>query len=151
MSDKITIRDAKRRDLDIIAGIFSRARRTLSFVPELHTEAEDKDFVRDVLFSTCHIRLAFFEKRACGFAAIENGWIRQIHVDPGHFGLGVGSALIRDAKAREPRLELWCFQDNARARALYERHGFKPEEFTDGSGNEEKTSDVRYVWLKHTH
>lgn len=151
MSDKITIRNATRRDLDIIAGIFTRARRTLAFVPELHSEDEDKGFVRDVLYKTCRIRLAFYERRACGFAAIEDGWIRQIHVDPGHFGLGVGSALIRDAKAHEPRLELWCFADNARARNLYERHGFKPAEFTDGSGNEEKTPDVRYVWEKHEH
>ncbi len=150
MSDKITIRDATRRDLDIIAGIFTRARQTLS-VPALHSEEQDKEFVRDTLFPACRIRLAFFEKRACGFSAIEDGWIRQIHVDPGHFGLGVGSALIRDAKAREPRLELWCFEDNARARNLYERHGFKPAEFTDGSGNEENTPDVRYVWERHEH
>ena len=74
-----------------------------------------------------------------------------MHVDPGHTGLGVGSALIRDAKAQTPRLELWCFQDNARARQLYERHGFKSAEFTDGAGNEEKTPDVRYVWEKHKH
>ena len=146
MSDKITMRDAAKPDLDIVAGIFSRARRTLTFVPELHSEEEDRTFVRSELFKTCHIRLAFFDKRACGFVALDHGWIRQMHVDPGHFGKGIGSALIRDAKCQTDRLELWCFQDNKRARQLYERHGFKPAEFTDGAGNAEQTPDVRYVW-----
>ena len=145
---KITIRDAKPADLDIVAGIFTRARRTLSFVPELHSEAEDRFFVRDVLFRTCRIRLAFLDRRACGFVAIGDNWIRQMHVDPVHFSKGTGSALIRDAQAQADQLQLWCFQENRRARQLYERHGFQPAEFTDGARNEEKTPDVRYVWQK---
>ena len=149
MSDRIVMRDATKSDLDIVAGIFSRARRTLTFVPELHSEAEDRDFVRDVMFKTCHVRLAFYDKRACGFVAIKDNWIHQMHVDPGHVGKGVGSALIRDAKCLTERIELWCFRDNKRARQLYERHGFKPVEETDGAGNEEKMPDVRYVWMRN--
>ena len=30
--------------------------------------------------------------------------------------------------------------------ALYERHGFVAEEFTDGHGNEERTPDIRFRW-----
>lgn len=146
--DKISIRNANRTDAEIVAGVFSRARRTLTFVPELHSFEEDREFVRHVLFKACKIRLAFLDKRACGFVAIEKGWIRQMHVDPYHFGKGVGSALLRDAKGQNDRLELWCFQDNKRARQLYERHGFEAVEFTDGANNEEKAPDVRYVWTK---
>ncbi len=148
MSAGFFIRDATPFDLDIVAGIFTRARRTLAFLPEMRIEDEDRRLVRNTLFTTCRIRLAFFDKRACGFTAISKSWIRQLHVDPGHFGLGVGSALIRDAQARSDRLELWCFQENARARQLYERNGFEAVEFTDGGGNEEKVPDVRYVWQK---
>lgn len=148
MGEKTLIRDADLGDLDIVAGIFSRARRTLGFLPELHTEEEDRVFVRDVLFATCRVRLAFRDRRACGFAAIGDGFVRQIHVDPLHFGKGTGSALIRDAQVLNDRLQLWCFQENKRARQLYERHGFEAVEFTDGANNEEKAPDVRYVWEK---
>lgn len=146
--DRVTLRNAKRSDADMIAGVFTRARATLTFLPVLHSQEEDRHFVRTVLFPTCRIRLAFYDKRACGFVAVEDGWIRQLHVDPGHFGKGVGTALIRDAQSRHDRLELWCFQNNKRARQLYERFGFEAVEFTDGAGNEEKAPDVRYVWEK---
>ena len=148
--DRIVLRNAKKTDIDIVAGVFCRAQATLSFLPALHTEDENRIFVRNVLFKTCRIRLAFFEKRASGFVAVEDGWIRQLHVDPWVFSKGIGSALIRDAKTQNDRLELWCFQDNKRARQLYERHGFKPVEFTDGAGNDEKMPDIRYVWEKHS-
>ncbi|MBU1175615.1 MAG: GNAT family N-acetyltransferase [Alphaproteobacteria bacterium] len=146
--EKIVLRNASRLDIGIVAGVFTRARATLTFLPELHTQEEDRVFVREVLFKTCRIRLAFLDKRACGFIAVENGWIRQMHVDPGHFGKGVGTALIRDAQSCNHQLELWCFQNNKRARQLYERFGFAGVEFTDGAGNEEKTPDVRYVWQR---
>ena len=43
-------------------------------------------------------------------------------------------------------MQLWTFQQNARARRFYEERGFRAVEFTDGEGNEEKTPDVRYEW-----
>jgi hypothetical protein len=39
---------------------------------------------------------------------------------------------------------LWCFQRNTRARRFYERRGFAPIRFTDGSANEERCPDVLY-------
>jgi len=41
---------------------------------------------------------------------------------------------------------LWTFVSNVRAQRFYERHGFTVAERTDGSGNEEKAPDLRYVW-----
>ena len=148
MGERITMRDVRPADLDIVAGIFTRAQRTLAFLPQLHSEAEDRAFVRAHLFPTCRIRLAVLDRRACGFVALDGIWIRQLHVDPGHFGMGIGSTLIRDAKHLGDRLELWTFQDNRRARHLYERHGFVAAECTDGTGNAERVPDVRYVWEK---
>jgi hypothetical protein len=43
-------------------------------------------------------------------------------------------------------LQFWVFQQNERARNFYEAHGAVAAKFTDGSGNEEKTPDVRYEW-----
>ncbi|GHD97675.1 hypothetical protein GCM10010339_00960 [Streptomyces alanosinicus] len=51
------------------------------------------------------------------------------------------------AKERSPGgLSLWTFQVNKPAHRFYERHGFTAVESTDGSGNEEREPDVRYVW-----
>jgi hypothetical protein len=55
--------------------------------------------------------------------------------------------LIELAQRERPGgLELWTFQANQGARRFYERHGFEAIELTDGSGNEERTPDVRYAW-----
>ncbi len=45
-------------------------------------------------------------------------------------------------------MQLWTFQRNARARRFYEARGFVPVEATDGSRNEEKEPDVRYLWRR---
>ena len=45
-------------------------------------------------------------------------------------------------------IQLWCFADNLRARAFYEKHGFVAVEFTEGAGNEEKTPDTLYRWTR---
>jgi ribosomal protein S18 acetylase RimI-like enzyme len=80
--------------------------------------------------------------------ALRDDWISQLQVDPEKFRQGTGSALVRHAQNLRPSLQLWCFQQNSRARALYEQHGFVAEEFTNGDGNEEKTPDVHYIWRR---
>lgn len=74
----------------------------------------------------------------------------QPYVRPGWTGRGAGSELILLAQSRRPeRLSLWTFQSNLGAQRFYERHGFVPVERTDGSNNEERAPDVRYVWERH--
>lgn len=74
-------------------------------------------------------------------------WLDQLYVDPDHTGSGVGSKLLEAAKsARNGGLQLWTFESNSRAQRFYERHGFVAIERTDGSGNEERAPDIRYVW-----
>jgi putative acetyltransferase len=144
----ISLRNATSADLGPVADIFSRARRTMSFLPDLHSAEEDLAFVHDILFGQCRIRVAQREGAVVGFVAVNSGWIAQLHTDPDHFNIGIGSALVRDTQRRFDRLQLWCFQANARGCAFYEKHGFKPAEFTDGANNEEKMPDVRYRWKR---
>jgi hypothetical protein len=47
---------------------------------------------------------------------------------------------------RPDGFQFWVFQQNERARRFYESHGAVAVEFTDGSGNDEKTPDARYRW-----
>jgi GNAT superfamily N-acetyltransferase len=71
----------------------------------------------------------------------------QLYVDPPWRGHGIGDRLVELAKQRRATgLELWTFQVNAPARRFYERHGFVEAERTDGTRNEEREPDVRYVW-----
>jgi len=73
--------------------------------------------------------------------------IDQLYVEPGLEGRGIGAVLLAHAKRLHPAgLGLWAFQSNAGALRFYERHGFRAVESTDGSGNMERSPDVRLAW-----
>ena len=79
-----------------------------------------------------------------GCVATKPGWIEHLYVDPAWIGRGVGSSLLAAARERlDGGCDLWTFQENARARAFYEAHGFAPVANTDGD-NQEQQPDVRY-------
>ncbi|HEV2517808.1 MAG TPA: GNAT family N-acetyltransferase [Devosia sp.] len=142
----IELRRATAADAPAIAALFRRSRAVLSFLPELHTADEDLWFVRTVLIGEQRVTLAVREGQLLGFMAEHEGWITQLYLDPGVRRGGVGSALLADAKSRNPELTLWCFAQNAAARAFYEAQGFVVVEETDGAGNEARLPDVRYWW-----
>lgn len=144
----LRIRRAEIADVDAVASVFTRAISTFDFVKKIHTAEEDRAFWRDVVFAENDIWVAERDGRILGIITLRPGWITHLHIDPDHWGHGTGSALIAHAQSDNTRLQLWCFQANARARALYERHGFVAAEFTDGQTNEERTPDVRYVWSR---
>src|SRR5206468_828507 len=82
-----------------------------------------------------------------GFAILAGDWLTHLYVHPSAIGTGVGHALFEHVQTVRPEgFEFWVFQQNERARRFYEAHGAKAVEFTDGSGNEERTPDVRYEW-----
>ena len=142
----IALRRAVAADAPAIAALFRRSRAVLSFLPELHTADEDLWFVANVLIGEQQVTLAERDGQLLGFMAEHEGWITQLYLDPEVRRSGVGSALIADAKARNPELTLWCFAQNAAARAFYEARGFTAVEETNGAGNEARLPDVRYWW-----
>jgi putative acetyltransferase len=143
-----TIRLAAPADLTQIAAIFSRSIRMIPFLPKLHTDEEDLAFWRDVVMAEQTVHVAESDGVFGGVLADHEGFVTMLYVDPDRVRQGAGSALMTHAQARLNAIQLWCFQQNKPARALYERHGFIAAAFTDGSGNEEKTPDVRYVWRR---
>lgn len=142
----IALRPAAVADAAAIAALFRRSRAVLDFLPELHTAEEDLGFVRDVLLAEQRVTVAERGGVLAGFMAEHEGWITQLYLEPAVRRGGIGSALLADAQARNAELMLWCFAENAAARAFYERHGFVAVEFTDGAGNEARRPDVRYWW-----
>jgi len=82
-----------------------------------------------------------------GLMVINGDELSQLYLEPDWRGRGLGDRFVALAKERSPGgLQLWTFQVNKPAHRFYERHAFVAVEFTDGSGNEEREPDVRYVW-----
>ena len=82
-----------------------------------------------------------------GFATLAEAFLDALYVGPDHQGFGIGTSLLDLAKARRPDgFALWVFASNAPARGFYHRHGLVELEHTDGSGNEERSPDVRMAW-----
>jgi len=82
-----------------------------------------------------------------GYLVITDDWLDDLFLAPGQTGHGVGAALLDVAKSERPGgFLLWVFESNLGARRFYERHGLVTLESTDGSGNEERSPDVRMAW-----
>lgn len=111
-----------------------------------HGRDEDLAFFRDVVARESEVWLAVEAGAALGLLALHDGFILQLYVEPSAQRTGVGRALLEQAKALSPlRLELFTHQRNRRARAFYERFGFRPVAF-GVSAPPECEPDVRYAW-----
>jgi GNAT superfamily N-acetyltransferase len=137
------IRLATEGDVEEIVAIFEPSFALLDFLPQLHTHEEHLAF-----FCRC---LSDGEAYVLGrgFAILAGDCLTHLYVHPDEIGTGVGHALFEHVTTLRPDgFHLWVFQQNERARRFYEAHGAVAVEFTDGSGNEEETPDVRYEWRR---
>jgi GNAT superfamily N-acetyltransferase len=135
------IRRATPGDVEEIVAIFEPSFALLDFLPKLHTHEENLAF-----FGRC-VREAEAYLLGRGFAILDGDWLRHLYVHPDAIGMGVGHALFEHVTTLRPDgFQFWVFQQNERARRFYEAHGAVAVELTDGSGNEERTPDVRYEW-----
>jgi putative acetyltransferase len=86
-------------------------------------------------------------ERVLGFVALSPKLrhLDQVVVDLDHWGKGVGEALITEAKRLSPRgLWLDVNQDNPRAIAFYEKHGFR--RLSAGHNPTSGLPTFRYGW-----
>jgi GNAT superfamily N-acetyltransferase len=113
-----------------------------------HTPEEDRRFFREHIFKTCEIWGAFDAAAMAGMIAFRRDWIDQLYVLPEARRRGLGTQLLQVAQSRFDCLQLWTFRRNAQARCFYEARGFTLVEQTDGSRNEEKEPDARYLWQR---
>ncbi|CAN7410141.1 GNAT family N-acetyltransferase [Bosea sp. LjRoot90] len=137
----------QRSDMDAVAAVHRASfDDRLPWLAGLHTPEEDRAYFGSVVFDECELWGTFHGPALAGFIAFRDGWIDQLYVLPAYQGRGLGSALLEIARDRYRELNLWTFQRNAIARRFYERQGFVAVELTDGSRNEEREPDIRYVW-----
>jgi ribosomal protein S18 acetylase RimI-like enzyme len=145
---RVTIRPATAPDADAIADVYLASFHATYDFPLAHTDEQVRGWVRDVLVATGQAWVALdADGGVVGMMAIKPGDLDQLYVRPDLLGHGIGRQLLDVAKAESPDgLTLYTFQVNDRARRFYERNGFVAEWFGDGSANEERQPDVRYVW-----
>jgi ribosomal protein S18 acetylase RimI-like enzyme len=137
----------EQADTEAVGDVFLAALTGMTYLPKLHTEAETRTFIRDVLLPNNEVWVAETGGRVIGFLGLGEDVLRHLWVRPEAQNRGVGTALLALAKERRPSgLRLWVFQKNVGARRLYERHGFALAELTDGSRNEEREPDALYLW-----
>ena len=142
------LRRAEARDAQAIAIVHRTAMRvSLSFLPDLHTAAEDLRYFSEKFLPANQVWVADEGGQVVGYVGFDPDWINHLYVLPEFQGQGVGPLLLAKAMGDGRSRRLWTFQRNARARKFYEDRGFVAVEFTEGEGNEEKTPDVCYRWL----
>jgi ribosomal protein S18 acetylase RimI-like enzyme len=121
----------------------------------VHPEAKDLAWARDSLISSGGVTVALADQEIIGVLAVKHtadgSWIDQLYIQPEHCGRGVGSQLMKLALSSLHRpIRLYTFQQNNGARRFYERFGFSPIQWGDGSGNEEGCPDVLYELVDDT-
>jgi GNAT superfamily N-acetyltransferase len=144
----LALRPATPSDADAIADIFLAARKAaMPFLPDLHSDEETREWIRDVVLVRDEVWVAAAGERVDGFLAMNGDVLAHLYVAPRLHGGGVGSALFAKAKQLRPEgFKLWVFQRNTQARGFYEARGMRVVETTDGSGNEEQEPDAIYEW-----
>ena len=89
------------------------------------------------------------ESGIVGFAVVSEGWLDRLYVAPGSWGTGAGSllhdaAVERRRAAGDRRLRLWTLEANHRARAFYERRGWRLDGTTKTTRHPLHPVDVGY-------
>lgn len=93
------------------------------------------------------VTVALEGDRIVGFVASNAESVSQLFARVGCHGRGIGSALLRRAKAGSAgSLRLYTFTRNERARRFYERRGFVAVAF--GFEPTWQLDDVRYEWRR---
>ncbi len=134
-----------------MADVYLRARHAAvpAIPPPAHPDQEVRAWLADTVLPRQEVWMAEASPAVVAIAmmVLDRDWVEQLYVDPDWTGRGIGTRMIDLAKRLRPSgLQLWAFQSNVRAHRFYERHGFLAVERTDGTANEERAPDVRYVW-----
>ncbi|MFI1352082.1 GNAT family N-acetyltransferase [Streptomyces sp. NPDC020898] len=145
----MTLRRATADDASQVADVWLRSfDAALPTVVRPHSDDAVRNHVRDVVVPDRETWVAESEGHGIvGMMVLAGDLLSQLYLAPDWRGRGIGDRFVALAKERAPGgLSLWTFQINKPAHRFYERHGFVAAEHTDGSGNEEREPDVRYVW-----
>ncbi len=119
------IRSYVERDLDAVLDVWYRASLVAhSFLTEPFFERERHDIAEQWL-PIAETIVAEVDSRVVGFLSLIENDVGAIFVEPESQGRGVGRALMDEAAASRPYLELEVFEANSIGRRFYARYGFE--------------------------
>jgi GNAT superfamily N-acetyltransferase len=131
----VSLRRASQQDANAIAEIWHRGWRDghLGLVPSELTEARtEKSFLARASERVGEAAVAVVGGTVAGFVMVVDDEVEQVYVSAAHRGTGVADALMKEAE-RQVRANghskgwLAVVPGNARARAFYERAGWRDE------------------------
>lgn len=117
---------------------------------DIHSFKDHLNYLRSALVKENKVYLAVYKESesVVGLLAINDSQLNQLYIHIKFQKMGIGSRLLDLAKKLSPgKLELFTFEINKKARAFYEKHGFKV--VTRGSENEENLPDIKYKWIRN--
>lgn len=142
-----TLRPASAQDVEAVAGIVTGFQENTPWMPKLHSHTGNTRFCTRII-TEGGVIVGCDGDTIAGFLNLVGSEIDHLYLDPAFHRQGLGRAFVDHAKAQSDRLELWTFEANTGAQAFYERLGFQVEKRTDGTTNDEKLPDIRYVWTR---
>lgn len=148
--ERVVIRRATADDGQALGDVWLSSWRATFDFPPAHPDDDVRRWLATELLPSNETWVAVDPEdtgRLVAFMALSDTKVEQLYVVPHWIGHGLGRRFIELAKSRRPAgLDLWCFQVNAAARRFYERNGFVPVRFGDGSTNEERQPDILFRW-----
>lgn len=141
----VQIHAAQPTDAGSVGEILYQFQQNTPWMPKLYAEVEVIAFC-GVMIDRGWVRVAKCAGQIQGFIARDGAEICSLYLAPGACGLGIGRALVDQAKAAQIHLWLRAFVANEGARRFYQREGFVEISQGDGSNNEEGLPDIRFEW-----
>ena len=151
MGDEFIIREYRNEDFDAVTILWRISRE--KSIPEFQLEKghfffEDRDYFQKQIVKNNQIWVVESQNYPVGFMAMNNDFVDQLYIDPGHQRRGIGRSLLNLAREQSPdHVWLYTLQVNTSAREFYEKNGFVAEKFGI-SPPPESEPDVEYHWRK---
>ena len=139
------IEELNKKDINKIMDIWLKEnKRTHNYISGEYWDNHFEDVKKEILKAEIYV---YKEKEEiCGFIGLSNTYIAGIFVKKEKQSMGIGRKLIQYCKSKYPELMLSVYEKNERARAFYEREGFKiKKEEIDKTTNEK---EYVMVWKK---
>lgn len=108
--------------------------------------ADRRAFFLERIEPACKLWVAVDAGSLIGYLALRQSYVDRLYVLPRTQRRGAGAALMQKARELSPAgLELHTHQKNSKARAFYEKEGFKAVHFGTSPAPENEP-DVEYHW-----
>jgi len=145
----LSIRPLRDDEIDETVRMWHATKRVAyPYLPleQSRTVEDDDGFFRRFILPRNQVWVAHDGEAVVGFLALGGSYIDRLYIHPDHQRRGVGTALMRKAMELSPAgLQLHTHQENAQARAFYEKHGFRAVKFGI-SPPPESAPDIEYHW-----